>query len=193
MELRIGLDASREDVPQGDLRRGGDDAVDHLVTGHFKREDTHGVPRKRGVACDVERKCGFSGGRAGTQNDKVRFLESGKLVIKLLESRGDTAQAIASRMKLLDALEGALQFVFDSQKILRHRLLGDREDFLFNIVQEIVDLLRVEHVLRDLGCGFHEIASNPLFLHDIRIMLDVGCGCHLVREFGKIARTADDF
>ncbi len=175
-----------------DARLGRQHALDERLLAHLEREERHLlVLLDGGVLRDVERECRLAHRRARRHDDEIRRLKAGGQLIEVAEAAGDARDGLAARMNGLDALHRGPQQLLDAREPLVRALLRHLKDLLLGDVEQLVRRgATAERLTDDLSGDFDETPEQRLFLHDLRVVLDVGSGGHGVHEEADVVLAA---
>src|SRR5690606_40341068 len=91
----------------------------------------------RRIACKVKRKRRLTNRRSCCKNDKVRILPAIRHAVKRCESRWNTSHILILVTQVFNSLYCLYEYRIDSIEILPKVIVGDLEEFVFRIVQQI--------------------------------------------------------
>ena len=116
---------------------------------------------------------GLAHGRSGGDDDQFAGLQAAGHVVQFEEAGGHAGEVVA--VAVLDLLEGLLQQAGEADRLVGDALLGDGEEALLGLVEDLGDLLAGGvGLVDDLAGGGDQLAQQGLVADDGRVVLGVG-------------------
>ena len=171
-----------------DARFSGEDAVGQLFLRHFEAEDGHRHLLLHGHAGrDVQRETGLAHTGTGSEDDEVAAAKAGEDGVQQPEAGGDALVLVgvgaADLLQICQRLHHAGRKGRQGAGIAAG---ADLIDALLGVFQQQVGVGLVARVLQNVLCDTHQLAHQILFLHDLRIRLDVGDAGDRLGEAGQV-------
>ena len=136
---------------------------------------------------DVQRKTGLAHTGAGSEDDEVAAAKAGEDGVQQPEAGGDALVLVgvgaADLLQICQRLHHAGRKGRQGAGIAAG---ADLIDALLGVFQQQVGVGLVARVLQNVLCDPHQLAHQILFLHDLRIRLDVGDAGDRLGEAGQV-------
>lgn len=166
-----GLEVSRADagVPREQLEH-------HFLSGHFKREQGHGLLAADGGMLERRHKpTGFTHAGTGGHDHDLTRMKPRSQSIKVLESGLNPSDLGLALGVLLDLGHGPDQQVIDGSKRLRGLGVTDFKHPALGVIQERLQVLDgTKGFLDDVGAGIDHAAKLGLGADDLRVVTNIG-------------------
>ena len=142
----------------------------------------------------VQRQRGFSHGRARGEDDELGGLQAGGLIVQIRVAGGQTGDPAAFAENFLKALETLLDQVFDIDQAGLHAVFGQLQDGRFGAIENHIGIVASgQRLLLNGRRGIDQAAQHRFFLHDARVVIDVGHARQTVGKRRKIGHAARGF
>ena len=170
-----------------------DQALHHLLVGHFQREDGNVLfVGQRGILGDGQKEPSFPLARAPRDDEQVGGLESRKHLVEVNETRRHAEDLFGAFRQIVNAVVVIGENFADGLQVVPQPLLADVEDRLLRFAHHLVHArLGVVGQRRDSVGGGDHLAPHRMSLHDLAVGLGVERGRHLVDERGQKRGAAD--
>ena len=136
---------------------------------------------------DVQRETGLAHTGAGSEDDEVAAAKAGEDGVQQPEAGGDALILVgvgaADLLQICQRLHHAGRKGRQGAGIAAG---ADLIDALLGVFQQQVGVGLVARVLQNILCDTHQLAHQILFLHDLRIRLDVGDAGDRLGEAGQV-------
>ena len=167
--------------------------VHQLFLGHLETEygDRQILPEGN-VLRDIKYKRSLTHGRTRGDQDQIRPLQTGELIVKVDKAGRDSRDRSLGLGRLFDHIQGIEHDLFDRRILLRIPPLYQLEHSLLRLLQDILQglilkIARIGNILIDLD----QPAQDSLIPYDLRVILDIRRGLGSHKEFSCKLHAAD--
>src|SRR5437016_8570103 len=121
--------------------------------------------------------------RTAGNEDKVRGLKTGRLLVKLGDARGNTGDALLSLIQMLDVLERVVENLLERNRTPLKTTLGKGKNLALGVVDQGLDVLfGLERFRDELSRRLNELTERPHVADDLRVGDEVGGDRRLLDE-----------
>ena len=179
---------------------GAQHTVNQLLLAHFQAEESYTarfaaddfVRTQRYVLHNVQRQRSFTHGRTRRQNNKIGRVQAARQLIQICKACRQTGKAALVLQQAFNALHAVHQDIINRCKIRLFLTVGNFQDAAFGCIQQRADIIvgLVAHS-RNFGRNTHKLAQNRLFSNNLRMVLNVSCRQHNIRQTGDVGNAAN--
>ena len=144
------------------------------------------------ITCNVQRKGSFTHRRTGSDQNQVRFLQSGSQCIEVLKTGADPREPAFRFIKHIDAFKGTQDDAFHRLKGAAILTAGHGQDLLLGFVHNGLDILDILiSGSGNLRSRIDEVAQLSFLLNDFRIIRNVSRGRNRISELSDKGYATD--